>query len=135
MKKMWVIAAIVCAALMVACGGEKKSEKSGDLEAISSKDLVGTWKIVIKENKEVTLTLNEDGKGDFVTRSGEYVSVEDIHKWMYDNSNNTITIIWEGNDGEDVIDFVIIKRSIDGNKLVVDDSVNEDILLTMTRVK
>ena len=26
MKKMWIIAAVACAALMVSCGGEKKSE-------------------------------------------------------------------------------------------------------------
>lgn len=26
MKKMWMIAAVACAALMISCGGEKKSE-------------------------------------------------------------------------------------------------------------
>ena len=27
MKKMWMIAAVACAALMVSCGGEKKAEE------------------------------------------------------------------------------------------------------------
>jgi hypothetical protein len=27
MKKMWIVAAIACAALMVSCGGEKKNDK------------------------------------------------------------------------------------------------------------
>ena len=30
MKKMWMVAAIVCAALMVSCGGEKKAEKKAE---------------------------------------------------------------------------------------------------------
>lgn len=28
MKKMWMIAAVACAALMVACGGEQKKEEA-----------------------------------------------------------------------------------------------------------
>ena len=30
MKKMWMVAALVCAALMVSCGGEKKAEKKAE---------------------------------------------------------------------------------------------------------
>ena len=30
MKKMWIIAAVACAALMVSCGGEKKGEKKAE---------------------------------------------------------------------------------------------------------
>ena len=37
MKKMWLIAAIVCAALMVSCGGEKKNEKKDAKDAPTSK--------------------------------------------------------------------------------------------------
>ena len=33
MKKMWMVAAIVCAALMVSCGGEKKAEKKDAVAA------------------------------------------------------------------------------------------------------
>ena len=35
MKKMWMVAAVVCAALMVSCGGEKKAEKKGEDKAAS----------------------------------------------------------------------------------------------------
>ena len=30
MKKMWMIAAVACAALMISCGGEKKDEKKAE---------------------------------------------------------------------------------------------------------
>ena len=63
---MWIIAAVACAALMVACGGEKKSDVEAEatkratkaIEALKSGDQAAYEKLC-KENEAWSNTLSE----------------------------------------------------------------------------
>lgn len=88
MKRMWLIAAIVCAALMVSCGGEKKNEEKdaptsesvAPVEAIDvesapvaanpevvamAKELANNYVAAIKANDKVAETLIEEQIFDY----------------------------------------------------------------------
>jgi hypothetical protein len=148
MKKMWIFAAIVCAALMVSCSEEKKSddnksekteasEQKSDYNKTEKKSLVGTWNMVMEQGDvECILTLNENGKGDMIRREGgDYEGMCDISKWLYNSSTKTITIVFDYKGRADIVDLVIVEGSIDGDKLIAEDSVNEFGRWVFTRVK
>ena len=91
MKRMWLIAAIVCAALMVSCGGEKKNEEKDaptsetvapveaaeaiDVESAPvaanpevvamAKELANNYVAAIKANDKVAETLIEEQIFDY----------------------------------------------------------------------
>ena len=138
---MLMIVAVVCATLMVACGGEKKSEKCGDLEAISSKDLVGTWKIVIPGfEKSQIVTLNGNGTGEvtLIENGNDYDGTFEITKWFYDSDKTlTMFVALDPEREPEVISYQITETSAGGDKMKATGYLDRQTIknVTMTRVK
>ena len=107
---MLMFVALVCAALMVSCGGEKKSDdKATNFE--------GMWRLtMLNGNVEIILTLNGNGKGEGVKREGsENEGTFVLNKWFYDKDKNALTFVMGG----EILDLVIKEDSAGGEKFVV----------------